>query len=39
MYSRLLNEDSNLRFDYKKKANVDRFTKFLEGVLSQGKFI
>ena len=39
MYSRLLNEDSSLRFDYKKKASVDRFSKFLEGVLSQGKFI
>lgn len=39
VYSKLLNEDHLLRFDYKKKITIDKFTKFIDYNIAQGKYI
>lgn len=39
LYSKIFNEENCLRFDYKKKMQLDKFAKFLDYNINQGRFI
>lgn len=39
VYTKILNEENIIRFDYKKKTAIERFVKFVDSAISQGKFM
>lgn len=39
VYTKILNEENIVRYDYKKKVNMEKFMKFIDVTITQGKFI
>lgn len=39
VYTKILNEENIIRYDYKKKVGLERFMKFIDATITQGKFI
>lgn len=39
VYTKILNEESIIRFDYKRKIGIEKFIKFVDSAITQGKFM